>query len=279
MPETRSCGCCSLAADRHWLAVSFKNDIFWCVYSLAKRVSKTVRLKKRKTKTQRVSSRLHHAKYINISIWCLIFPPLTLTPLAPVAPIAELDWALPGQGHVVGVCYESATWSQRCLWGTGAPASWQGGNSDSIAANCQEARVDCTVRVTHAHTDKHNLAPWYNWYILFFVHGFSFFTLQLVILFVLIMSQIVTNYLDVKQSLFLYIFALLACVHNLCVFFAAGAGSPCSLIDMFFVGQWCPSVQHYAVWPLPYIYEKESDRQIPMWLSCSGINHPAEILQ
>lgn len=43
---------------------------------------KRVRLRKRRTKTERDNSRLHHAKYINISIWCLILPPLPLTRLA-----------------------------------------------------------------------------------------------------------------------------------------------------------------------------------------------------
>lgn len=36
-------------------------------------------------------------------------PPLPLTLLAPDGPITGLERALPGQGHVVGVCYESAT--------------------------------------------------------------------------------------------------------------------------------------------------------------------------
>lgn len=74
-----------------------------CVYSLASIVSKTVRLKKKKTKTQRVSSRLHHAKYINISIWCLIFPPLTLTPLALLPPSLSLTG--PFQDKVMLLAY------------------------------------------------------------------------------------------------------------------------------------------------------------------------------
>lgn len=102
---------CSYIPSRH-----FKNEIICCVYSLAKRV----RLKKR-----RDSSRLHHAKCINISIWCLILSPLPLTPLAPLALITGPELALPGQGHVVGVCYECATWSQRCLWVPGGPACWR----------------------------------------------------------------------------------------------------------------------------------------------------------
>lgn len=82
----------------------------------------------RMSMTETDSSRLKHAKYINISIWCLILLLFSLTPLAPVANIAQLQRVWPGQGHVSGVCSESATWSQRCLSGPGTHnmlAGWQ----------------------------------------------------------------------------------------------------------------------------------------------------------
>ena len=147
VPGTQSCGGSSLAAETNCPVLCFLITLWeWhlplCEYSLAESQSQTGKKKKRKSKTERESSRSHHAKYINISIWCLILPPLPLTPLAPVAPITGLEWALPGQGHVVGVCYESATWSHRCLRGPGRAACWQGGSaSDSVVAvNWQKER-------------------------------------------------------------------------------------------------------------------------------------------
>lgn len=68
-----------------------------------------------------------HAKNINTAIWCLILPSLPLTLLALVALIAGPKWALEVQGHVAGMCWESATWSWRhtsgpCAWLTGSMA-------------------------------------------------------------------------------------------------------------------------------------------------------------
>lgn len=159
VPGMWSCGCSSLAADGGRPVTLYitswhsKNDIFCCVYLLAKRGG----LENRKSKTERDSSRLGHAKYINISIWCLILHPLPLTPLASVALIAELEWALPGQGHVAGVCYQSATWSQRCLWGPGAPACWQGGSSEC----CGKLTGSKAVLRNLGHTCTHtSLCSW-----------------------------------------------------------------------------------------------------------------------
>lgn len=140
-----------IEADQSYIpSWHFKYDIVLLCVLIGKE-SKRDRVRRRKSKAERHSSKLHDAKYINISIWCLILPPPLLTPLASVAPITGLEWALPGQGHVVGVCCESATWTQRCLWGPGARTCWQGGSSDSIVLNWQEARLNHAIWVTHTH--------------------------------------------------------------------------------------------------------------------------------
>lgn len=98
-------------ADHSYISLwHFKNDIFLQRVLIGTESKRdTDRLKWRKRKTERDGGGLYHAKCINISIWCLILSPLPLTPLALVALITGHKWALPGQGHVVGVCYEYAT--------------------------------------------------------------------------------------------------------------------------------------------------------------------------
>lgn len=121
---------CWLSLTRHIPSWHFKDDIFCCVCSLDKRGRETEWDWKRASKTEMDGDALQHAKYINISIWCLILFPLLLTLLAPVALITGPEWAFQAQGHVVGVCYGSATWSRRCLLGPGTPACWHGEGSD-----------------------------------------------------------------------------------------------------------------------------------------------------
>lgn len=77
-----------IEADQSYIqSWHFKYDMFLLCGLIGKESKRDgVRLEKRKSKTERNSSKLHHAKHINISIWCLSPPPLLLTPLAPVAP-------------------------------------------------------------------------------------------------------------------------------------------------------------------------------------------------
>lgn len=95
----------------------------------------TVRVTKEKTD----GDRWCHGKNINTAIWCVILPSLPLTFLALVALIAGPKWALQAQGHVAGMCWESATWSWRHTLGPGA---WLTGSVAVLHNLCH----------THTHT-------------------------------------------------------------------------------------------------------------------------------
>lgn len=82
-----------IEADQSYIpSWHFKYDIVLLCVLIGKESNRDrVRRKKRKSKAERHSSKLHNAKYINISIWCLILPPSLLTPLASVAPSPGLN--------------------------------------------------------------------------------------------------------------------------------------------------------------------------------------------
>lgn len=170
------------------------------------------------------------------------FLQLLLTLLPPVALLTGPKWALQAQGHVFGICYESATWSRRCPLGLGTPVCWHDKGSDWRDKLTGSMELHCTFWVTHTahgktHTKKH----------------FSLFLASFIDCCPSLSDyELITKPLRYKViTTIIWCVCILSYEFSLCVF-----GCPCSLIAMFH----CIWVSHNQVPHFAMCKDEQTDK-------------------